>query len=355
MFPKVRLTPVLKALLFLLTAIAINPNFIKAQGNNCKPFDFNLAPEYQTGQNIYAFGSADLNGDGHTDVVTTGSNGQAVSVLYGDGTGGFAPPQVFSPGTTTVTVLTVADVNNDGKPDVIGASSGATFNNNKIVVLLNNGQGGFLAPVVTDLPNNVIEFYYLKVADFNGDGNADVAGLTKTNLNFFLGNGQGGFTLNTTLPWNGAKNTIVTGNFNNDNFTDLAVTGGDFGSPWELGIVLGAPGGGFVFNSRYTLTGQPSGLDTGEFNGDGKTDIVISANYPYANSTPQTRFVETWIGNGGGGFTAAPKFSFRQLPRASSRAISTVTENMTWQLISVRWSGSLTVSATGLFETKNIF
>jgi hypothetical protein len=306
---KMRLNSILKAfLLFFITLFSIT--FVRAQGDTCKPFDFNLAPEFKVGQNIFAFGSADFNGDGFADIFTPSQNGQNFSIMFGDGAGGFAPAQVFSTGTQSTNIFTAGDVNNDGKTDLIGVSSGSNFNTNKLVALLNNGQGSFLAPVITDLPNTVIEFYHLKVADFNGDGKADVAGLTRTNLNFFLGNGQGGFSLATTLQWNGNGNKIVTGNFNNDSITDLAVTGGDFGNPWELGIALGTPGGTFSFNNRYTLSGQPSGIDVGEFNRDGITDIVITANYPYANSTPQTRFAEFWLGGGGGNFTAGTKVQY---------------------------------------------
>ncbi len=308
MFLKLCLNTILKACLFLLLA-AINITIIKAQGNVCQPFSFNLAPDYRIGQTIRAFSSADFNNDGFVDLVTANQDNQSVSVYYGDGLGGFAPAQTFPVAPQVVNVLAVGDMNHDGRADIIGASGGSNFNTNKITVLLNNGEGGFSAPVITDLPSSVIEFYALKVGDFTGDGHPDIAALTKTNLNIFPGNGLGAFSLSATLPWDGERNSLVAGNFNNDAITDLAVTGGGFGDPWELGIVLGTAGNA-VFNNRYNLTGQPAGLDVGEFNGDGITDIMIAAYYPYANNTPQTRFLEPWLGGGGGAFTAGTKVQF---------------------------------------------
>lgn len=309
MFLKMCLSTLLKASLLLLVA-AVNITIIKAQGSACQPFSFNLAPEYRINQTIRAFSSGDFNNDGFIDLVTANQDNQSLSVLYGDGVGGFAPPQTFTIAPQVINVLAVADMNHDGKADIIGASGGSNFNTNKITVLLNNWQGGFSAPVITDLPNYIIEFQSLKVGDFTGDGHPDVAALTKTNLSIFPGNGLGAFSLVATLPWDGERNELVTGNFNNDAITDLAVTGGGFGDPWELGIVLGKPGSGFAFDNRYALTGQPIGIDVGEFNRDGITDIMIAAYYPYANNTPQTRFLEPWIGNTVGGFTAGTKIQF---------------------------------------------
>src|SRR5687768_7614189 len=114
---------------------------VLAQTTNCQTLDFNLAPNYQTGQYSYAFAAADFNDDQKIDVVTTNYSTPTVSVLFGDGVGGFTPPQDFA-SEISVNTVTTGDLNRDGKPDVIAASSG----NNKITVLLGNGQGGFSAP-----------------------------------------------------------------------------------------------------------------------------------------------------------------------------------------------------------------
>ncbi|HVE58034.1 MAG TPA: FG-GAP-like repeat-containing protein [Pyrinomonadaceae bacterium] len=293
-----------------MVATIINTAIVKAQGETCNPFSFNLAPDYRNSQRINAFGTADLNNDGFVDVVTTNQTTQSLSFFYGDGSGGFAPPQTLSLGTQVISVLTLADMNHDGRIDIIGASSGGNFNTNKITVLLNTGQGGFSAPVITDLPNNVIEFYYLKTGDFNGDGHPDLAAVTRTNFNIFPGNGLGQFSLAATLPWDGNKSGIAVGKFNGDNITDIAVTSAGSSATWQIGIVAGNSGNSFSFNNFYNLTGQPLGLETADFNRDGNADLIVSENYPYSNNTPQTRFLEIWNGSGSGAFTAGTKVQY---------------------------------------------
>src|SRR6476620_11172298 len=135
MFPKIRLNSILKAFLILMLTTAVNSISVKAQGDTCKPFSFNVAPDYRSNQRINAFSSADMNNDGFVDVVATNQSTQSLSIFYGDGSGGFAPPQNFPLGAQVISVLTLADMNHDGKIDVIGASSGVTFNTNKITVL----------------------------------------------------------------------------------------------------------------------------------------------------------------------------------------------------------------------------
>jgi FG-GAP-like repeat/Calx-beta domain len=287
-------------LLFLL-----NFSPVKGQTADCKSIDFNLAREFETGRNAYFFTSADLNGDGNVDVITPVYDTETVSVIYGDGAGGFAPPQTF-PTMINVTTVTTGDLNGDGKLDLVGANYSL---NNKFTVLLNNGQNGFSSPILTNLPTGVYGFYNLKVGDFNGDGKADVAGLSLTNLYFFFGNGQGSVTLNNTLPWEASSSEMVVGNFNNDNLTDLAVTLGDRSYPWEFGVVLGNLSGGLVFNNRFTLGNEPSDITIGDFNGDNLTDIAVGANYPFSNSTPKTFFLQPWFGNGNGNFTEGAKIN----------------------------------------------
>ncbi|HEX9928327.1 MAG TPA: FG-GAP-like repeat-containing protein [Pyrinomonadaceae bacterium] len=301
-----RLLPVIAALLCAFRFVA------DAQTNDCKPFDFNLPASYQTGPNAYSFDIADFNGDGRIDVVTPNYDHQTVSVLFGDGAGGFLPRRDFATEISVYTVTT-GDLNGDGKLDLIAGASGG----GKVVVLLNNAEGGFSAPTVISFPSDSYRFDSLEAADLNGDGNSDVAGVTRNNLHIFLGNGQGGLELKTTSAWKGTQNGIAVGKFNNDNLADLAITGGNFGEPFEFGIILGSSSGTFTFNNRYSLPNQPSGIVAGEFNGDGLTDVVIASNYPYQNSTPQTYTLQLWIGSENGSFTAGTKVN---LPFSISEA-----------------------------------
>jgi hypothetical protein len=120
---------------------------------------------------------ADLNGDGNPDLVTVNYDNTA-SVLLGDGDGTFAPLQHFQASTVaTIYAVAVADLNGDGKPDMVVANQG-TFNpttgtfDYAVDVLLGNGDGTFGPPqtfaVGSYHPTSVA------VADVNGDGKPDL-------------------------------------------------------------------------------------------------------------------------------------------------------------------------------------
>ena len=81
-----------------------------------------------------------MNGDGKPDLVVT-NQGNTVSVLLGDGQGGFGAPTSYTTGYASRrrTVSAAADVNGDGKPDIVVANR----TDGTVSVLLNNGDGTF--------------------------------------------------------------------------------------------------------------------------------------------------------------------------------------------------------------------
>ncbi|HEU4891732.1 MAG TPA: FG-GAP-like repeat-containing protein [Vicinamibacterales bacterium] len=125
---------------------------------------------------------ADLNGDGRLDLFTIAGDGNGpapgASVLFGDGAGGFGGAvQAIS---DFVYLPTLADVNGDGRSDLVGISSFSSFG-----VWLGNGGGTFSAPV--QFANAV--YYAPAVGDLNGDGRPDLAtGDINGTLNVFFNN-----------------------------------------------------------------------------------------------------------------------------------------------------------------------
>src|SRR5206468_1762617 len=130
------------------------------------------------------------NGDGKPDIVTVNFSSASVSVLLGNGSGGFSAA-AGSPVGNFPRPVVVADVNGDGKPDLVIAN----HNSNNVSVLLGNGSGGFspaaASPVAAGInPSSVA------VADVNGDGKPDLvtANFGSNNVSVLLGNGSGGFS-----------------------------------------------------------------------------------------------------------------------------------------------------------------
>jgi hypothetical protein len=144
---------------------------------------------------------ADLNGDGNPDLVVLSNSyvfgvgaASQVEIFLGNGDGSFkAPITVNTPANATAIAL--ADFNNDGKIDIAtlcGAINAAT---DEIAISLGNGDGTFAAPTTMTIESDINGFASLAAADFNGDGNPDLALINPYGTSgIFFGNGDGTFT-----------------------------------------------------------------------------------------------------------------------------------------------------------------
>ncbi|MBA3916226.1 MAG: VCBS repeat-containing protein [Acidobacteriales bacterium] len=142
---------------------------------------------YGTGDTAAGIAVADFNRDGKLDLVTANDGGpeHAVSILLGNGDGSFQPQQSYPAANDTVNVVT-ADFNGDGNPDIAVGSD--QYNQPSVTLLLGNGDGTFR-------PGSTFahEGPGLAPADLNGDGKIDLVTNSGKSLDVFLGNGDGTF------------------------------------------------------------------------------------------------------------------------------------------------------------------
>jgi hypothetical protein len=167
--------------------------------------------------------AGDLNGDHHPDLAVTQFHNGSVAVLMNDGTGKFLKPVTYNAGGGEVVDVKIADLRNNGDQDLVIADASLGM-----VVLLNEGDGTFgKASIYTPTFENWQPPEACTVADFNLDGNLDVACATvRNNAYFFYGKGNGRFSsgieIKETINHNGGF-SIAAGDFNNDNAPDLAI------------------------------------------------------------------------------------------------------------------------------------
>jgi len=123
--------------------------------------------------------------------------------------------------------------------------------------------------------------FTLAIADFNGDGIADLvtANYNTGNVSIFLGNGDGTFRAGGTIPVD-SPNAVLVADFNGDGKADLAVSNNYNGT---VSILLGNGDGTFAAPVPYKVGSNPWYLASGDFNGDGNADLV-AANLTGTNS-----------------------------------------------------------------------
>ena len=169
--------------------------------------------------------AADLNGDGHIDLVVADQGNNTFSVLLGNGDGTFQPRKDYPTGTAPVYVA-LGDFNEDGALDIAVANNGA----NTVSVYYNQitsqdtPAGTFVAGATRDFPagNGPTS---IAVADYNLDGLADlvVSDETDNAISVILNLGSQQFAANVELPVGTAPVSVATADFNGDSRPDAAV------------------------------------------------------------------------------------------------------------------------------------
>ena len=197
------------------------------------------------------------------------------AVLLGRGDGTFRPAVYYAIDSEVESVrsITVADFNGDGNMDLAVAD----FLGGYVAVLLGNGDGTFKPP--SKVPLNGPFPNFVAVGDFNGDHIPDLVTVDAASpcpcISVLLGNGDGTFQAPINTKPSFGPSAIGIGDFNRDGKLDVAWVG-ENGGPGQLTILLGNGDGTFQTGNTYTVVADPLSVAVADFNGDGKLDLAVA-------------------------------------------------------------------------------
>ncbi|MEJ7849439.1 MAG: VCBS repeat-containing protein [Pyrinomonadaceae bacterium] len=231
--------------------------FTNTGANTFNPLSFQIGIS-----DIYDVAASDLNSDGRLDLITTGYEG--IWTSFGIGNGTFAAPVRYLQNIASNRIA-VGDFNNDGRPDF----AVATYNINKIAILINNGTGSFTnslnIPVANGSPSGIA------TADMNTDGILDLIASKGSGVLVMLGTGGGNFASPASYPVSqGSGYGLAVADYNLDSKPDAAV----YSATNTISVLLNNGTGGL---SRETLWGsgvETKALTAGDLNNDSKPDLI---------------------------------------------------------------------------------
>ena len=217
---------------------------------------------------VSALITGDFNGDGRQDFIVGGQiyGVPAFNVYLGNGNGTFNGGTLNATSDVSITALAAGDFTGRGALDIAVVHSDGTVD-----IFLQDGVGDFFPSNGTRAGSSPSA---IAVADFNGDGKADLAitNGTQDNVTILLGDGTGNFTAAASPGTGSSPKSIAVGDFNGDGIPDLAVT--NSGSN-NVTILLGKGDGTFTAEPALDAGITPGSLATGAFNGDDNSDIAV--------------------------------------------------------------------------------
>lgn len=217
--------------------------------------------------------SADINADGRPDLVVSHFPAETISALLNLGDGVFGTDRGTVP-LSFPNALAAGDLDGDGRDDVAVASLGSSTSDTGLYILPGNGDGTF--GEAWNLLSGTLATAVV-VVDLNGDQRPDlVVNDSYANIIIVAINEGGGFfdeARAVSYPVGDEPAAIAAGDLNSDGYMDLVVANG--GSD-DVSVLLGRGDGTLEPEWPYGVGSEPSALAIADFNGDGNADLAVA-------------------------------------------------------------------------------
>jgi len=224
--------------------------------------------------------AGDVDGDGDVDllVVVNVFDEDRMRILFNNGDATFGFPEQIRCDEVRAYAARLGDLDADGDLDLVVAGSSDPP---QVAVRLNNGDATFADVLLFSAPEVRSGVQAVEAADFDGDGDADLALLSiaaegsEDGVSVLLNAGDGTFGTPTVFAASGSAEAMTSGDLDGDGDMDLAVAGG-FGSTASVAVFENDGTGAFTEQSQFAVTDGPTSIAAADFDGDGDLDLAVA-------------------------------------------------------------------------------